>query len=171
MPGDMIGIYIIHVPDDQAIEEAAVDYEWVLTAPMPELRARLGGRAVLIGRFLSTSELRDYPDGRKLPPEYGHAAALDMLLQAGTVKVARTEFTLGLLLVSATGGIGIACLAAGRWRRRALGFLGAVVLYLIAGVFAYRQLDYLVNPFPALLALIVAAELCVLVNRVRLARS
>ncbi len=170
MPGDMIGIYIIHVPDDEAIEKAAVDYEWVLTAPLAELHDRLHGRAMLIGRFLSTSELRDYPDGRKLPPEYGLAAALDMLLQAGTVKVARAEFAWGLQFLSAAAGIGIACFAAGRWRRRAMAFSVVIVLFLIAGVFAYRQLDYLVNPLPALLAMLVAAELCVLVNRARLAR-
>jgi serine/threonine protein kinase len=169
--GDMIGVFIIDIPGDAALEAASIDYAWVLQAPGAELRRRFGGRAVLIGQFTAEVETRPYPDGRTLHPEYGHAAAIDMLLGRRTVKVARAGFALAALLAAALLGIGVALLAAGCWRRHVLLLAGAAMLFVVAGICGYRGLDYLCNPLPALLALLVAAGLGSAVNRARLARA
>ncbi|MHC5006901.1 MAG: protein kinase domain-containing protein [Planctomycetota bacterium] len=168
--GDMVGVYIIEVPPDDVLDASCFDYEWVIEADVADVAAALGGKAIVLADVRSGKELFPHPDGRSLPGGYGHAVGLESLLQGGVVLVERTVFAWGMLLVVAIVGVLVAGISTGRPVRRVLLLLVGAVILMVACLFAFRQLDYFINPLVSLLALILACELAVRVNAIRSAR-
>ena len=72
--------------------------------------------------------------------------------------------------VAALLGVLIAGVSTGRVRRRVLLIVAAVIILFFLSLFAFRVLHYVFNPLVPSLAMIIASELAVGVNRARQAR-
>jgi CHASE2 domain-containing sensor protein len=169
-PGDLIGIYVIEVPPDEVLEAASVDYEWVFDADAGDLHDRLAGKAVVIGDFRSDQDCHPHPDGRMLAGCYGHAVGIEMLLAGGVIRNEGTLVGWVSLAAAALLGVLIAGVSTGRVLRRILLIFAATVLLFFVSLFAFRELHYVFNPLVPLLAMIVASEVAVGVNRARRTR-
>jgi serine/threonine-protein kinase RIO1 len=168
-PGDQIGIYIVELPGDPVLEASAMDYEGIFRTSGEDLRQRLGGKAVIVGDFrrAAARTFFPHPDGRVLSATWGFAAGLDMLLGGGVIRVERTASQRVGWLLAAGLGVLIALVATGRPLLR-LALLGAATVgSLCLSVLLYHELQYFLNPLVPLLAMVVACELAVWINRVR----
>jgi serine/threonine protein kinase len=175
LPGDLVGIYVIEVPSDEVLEAASVDYEWVFDADARELRDRFDDKAVVIGDlrtgdFPTDRDWYAHPDGRILPGCYGHAVGIEMLLAGGVIRNESELVGWVGLAVAAMLGVLVAGLSTGRVLRRVLLLAAATIALFFVSLFAYRALHYVFNPLVPLLAMIVASELAVGVNRARRTR-
>jgi CHASE2 domain-containing sensor protein len=165
--GDVIGTYLVRVPDDDALAAASVEYADVLQATNAQLREWFGGRTIVVGNTRGGADLHPLPDGRRIYGCYAHALAIDALAREATVRFPRPWHFMGLLLVSAlAGGLVAAGTRDSAWRRGALvacvGAAGVVVCIL-----TYRQTSYLLDPLVPLLALVLGAVLAASVLRLR----
>jgi CHASE2 domain-containing sensor protein len=170
-PGDMVGIYIVEVPADEALAAATLEYEWVFEADVEQLRTRLGGKAVVVGDLRSgRAPAFPHPDGRMLSATYGYAAGIEALLRGGAIRADPWEAGITASVLAAIVGILIAAVATARIGLRYLLIVGVALLVFFVSVLSYHELAYLVNPLVPLLAMIVACELAVGVNRARQTR-
>jgi tRNA A-37 threonylcarbamoyl transferase component Bud32/CHASE2 domain-containing sensor protein len=168
--GDLVGTFAFKLPSVEQFEAVSVDYEWVFDADMSALRQQFAGKAVVIGNFRAGVDRHAHARQGMVPGPYGHAAALDWLLAGRGIRnesdrVAWLSAVLGALL-----GVLIAGGATGRVPRRGALLVTAAIVYFFTSIFVYQALDYVLNPLVPLLAMLIASELAVGVNRARRAR-
>ncbi|MHC5006899.1 MAG: serine/threonine protein kinase [Planctomycetota bacterium] len=169
--GDLVGIYIVEMPDDAALETATVDYEWIFEADVAQLRDRLAGKAVVVGDLRTgRAPVFPHPDGRTLSATYGYAAGLEALLRGGVIRAEGLVAGTLASIVAAIAGIAIAAVSTGRVGLRYLLIIGVAGIAFFASILSYHGLAYLLDPLVPLLAMIVACELAVGVNRARQTR-
>jgi tRNA A-37 threonylcarbamoyl transferase component Bud32/CHASE2 domain-containing sensor protein len=169
-PGDLVGIFVIEVPDDSVLDAAAVDYEWVFDADLTALRGQFAGKAVVIGNFRTDVDRHPHPDGRIIPGPYGQAVGIERLLAGGVIRNEGDRVGGLSAALAAVTGVLIAAVSTGRVRRRILLFAAAAVFLFLVSLLAFRLLHYVFNPLLPLLAMVAAGELAVGVNRARRAR-
>jgi hypothetical protein len=170
-PGDVVGIYIVEMPDDAALEIATVDYEWVFEADIAQLRDQVAGKAVVVGDLRTgRAPVFPHPDGRALSATYGYAAGLEALLRGGVIRAEGLVTGTLASIVAAIVGIVIAAVSTGRIGLRYLLMAGVAVVAFFASILSYHGLAYLLDPLVPLLAMVVACELAVGVNRARQTR-
>ncbi|MHC4275389.1 MAG: hypothetical protein ACYSUR_17210, partial [Planctomycetota bacterium] len=93
-----------------------------------------------------------------------------MLLAGGVIRNQGDVMAWTSAALAALVGVLIAGVSTGRVRRRVLLIIAATVLLFFVSLFAYRVLHYVFNPLVPVLAMIVAGELAVGVNRARRTR-
>lgn len=164
--GDTVGYYPVEMPPDTVLAASTVPYEDIFSASDTELRDWFRGRAVMLGDLRTSAKDRfGHPDGRNILGCYGHAVALDDLLR----KVhARMPMTLEVSLLPLAAAL-LVCLAVSPppWSM-GLRFLPMAVLtaaLILGSLAAFKYSQYLFNPLIAVFAVLVAGELCAVVNR------
>jgi CHASE2 domain-containing sensor protein len=168
--GDVVGRYLIGLPDDEALSAATVEYADVFSASVEQLRDWFSGRAIVIGCARAGTDIYAYPDGRMIHGCFGHASAIDSLLRSVSVRMPRPWHIWVLLIVSSLLGALVPVVTGPRTATR-VGLLAVlVVLALVGSGAAYRHMDYLCNPLVPLLAVVVASELSAIVLRWHVAR-
>lgn len=90
-----------------------------------------------------------------------------MLLGGGAIRVEQPIITRIGWLLAVGLGILIALVATGRPWRRLLLLAGATLASLFLSVLLYHEAHYFLNPLVPLLAMLVACELAVFMNRAR----
>jgi len=159
-PGDLFAPFIFDLPPTQTIERSAVDYQWVMTAPAEDVARRLNGQMIVLGYTFDPNDMWHHADGRTLPGCYGHAAGIAALLADRAVLIQRTSFRRWVLWPVA---VVLGALIGARLARRR--FVRALALLCLAGVvflicvIVYHALQYRVNPFAPIFAIILSSEL------------
>jgi serine/threonine protein kinase len=169
-PGDLVGVFVIEMPADSVLEAAAVDYEWVFDADVAALQRQFADKAVVIGNFRTGVDSHPHPDGRMIPGPYGHAMGIERLLAGAVIRNESDRVAWLSAALAALIGVLIAGVSTGRVLRRILLLAAATVFLFFVSLFSFRELHYVFNPLGPLLAMLLASELAVGVNRARRAR-
>jgi hypothetical protein len=158
--GDLFAPFIFDVPPTETIERSAVNYEWVMTAPAEDVARRLAGQMIVIGYTFDPNDMWHHADGRTLPGCYGHAAGIAALLSDNGVLIQRTSFRRWVVwpLAIVIGALAGMLLVSRVWARALVLVALAVMVFLIC-VIAYHTLQYRVNPFAPILAMVLSSEL------------
>ncbi|MHC5114583.1 MAG: protein kinase domain-containing protein [Planctomycetota bacterium] len=169
--GDIVGTYVLDVPDEAGLAAITLEYADVLLASDVQLRDWLADRVVVIGNARNGVDLHPYVGGRRIYGCYAHAVGIDALSRGVTVRFPRPWQVIVVLLAGAMLGGLVAVLVRGSaWRR--LLVLGAVaVLGIAVAVMAYRQASYLFNPVIPIVAMLLAAWLASRLVRLRALRA
>jgi hypothetical protein len=165
--GDVVGSYLVNVPDDEALAAISIEYSEVLRATDAQLHEWFAGRTVVVGNTRGGVDLHPHADGRHIYGCYAHAVAIDALARAATVRFPRPLHFAGVLLASAViGGLVAVGIRGPAWRR-----IGALACLAAAGmtlsILTYRQASYLFEPLIPLLAMVLASVLALRVVRLR----
>ncbi len=165
---DFIGYFGFPIPSDAVLDASSVSYDWVFQATDNELRDTLRGKAVFVGDF--RSEAGDhYPlsDGRDLHGCYGHAAAVEAMLQGSVILDERTSLSRIGIVVFALFGLLIGWSCANRPVVRFVILSVLAVLLALAAVTSYRNFQYIMNPFVPFLGAVLACEIGARITRLR----
>jgi len=157
-PTDTLALQIVEVAPTEAFEAITLEYADVLAAAEAQLRAWFQSRLVFVADLRSGVDRHAHPDGRELPGCYSHVAAVAAMLAAAPLRADTWQKHLVILAGAALAGVllgrRLSTQRGQRWL--AVGIAGLLMAAGSAAAFALR--GYLVNPFPAMVALICAAE-------------
>lgn len=158
--GDRVAYYLLTLPPDDVLARATCEYGQVFNASPDELRRELGGRVVILGDRRDAGRVYGTPDGRQLWGAYAHAVAADMLLRGASIRIPRNVRAIWITALAAVLGAVTGWYLCGRRWLRILGLaaLGALCLGLSLAAAWYSHTLY--NPLIAILALLMASELC-----------
>ena len=148
-PDDEAAGLILSIPPDHVLDAATTPFEEVLTMPIEQLNARVGGRTAVIGAtFPGSGELRPLPDGRTLGACYVHAEAIETMHDRAVVRTA-PDTTIRLTAAGAgVAGVLFAGIGSFAFRARAIS-LGVLVIGMVALAFAAARFGVLLPPSPA----------------------
>lgn len=157
--GDEYGQYAALIPSESALTHAIIDYAEALRMPADQLRAKLGGRAVIIANLRSTTDRKARPNtDQTIAGPLINAAVLQSFLSGRvyTIPAPGAQYLL-ILLPSA-------CAIFLTWRPRPAFFTFVATLLLLAACLAlslamYRWYATLWNPVPAAVSLVVTIVL------------
>jgi hypothetical protein len=171
--GDAVGYYVLHIPPDDAVQSATIDYAKVFSASRQQLRDWFENKVVVIG------DARDgkdgpyaTPDGRRYSGYLVHAIGIDSILSQDSILAPPYTGVMGAYFSSSflfdTSGVAAGALLGLAlpqvvWRRRAFSLLLAFMI-LVLSVLIYRQGRIMYDPIVAMLGVMVSAEA---VGRVR----
>jgi hypothetical protein len=166
-PGDTIATLDFPIPGPALVDEAQRDYAWLLRAPEADLRHALHNRTLMIAYG---DDVHATADGRMLNGVWSHAVPLELLLRGRDgLLVERLFWSRALLVLAAGVGLFIAAALAGI--RRLAAAAAAAALGIAACALAYREFEFMVNPLPPLLAMVLAAGAVILIRRTAAASS
>lgn len=163
---DAVGFLEFTLPSQEVLDAATVDYQTAFEADKDALRRMFSGRAVLIGDARETSrDLHDHAGGRRLPGVTAHAMGLESFTRGAPIRLPNWIFQQLVPLLGAFLGVIIAVSC--RIRRSSVASLFlAVPAVVVSSIAVYRQFGYLVNPFMAILPLLIAWAMASAVERV-----
>ena len=165
--GDLVGSYLVRVPEPDAMAQSVVDYADVFKADPQTLRSWFDGKVALIADVqLGHDKVLPYPGLKSpVPVCYSHAAAIDAVLAGRAVRVGWDALlryaatAVGALLSAVTIRVGRG--------KRAIVLASCLLLIGLAAVWLYVKLDYLVQPFVPALGLLAGFLLHGLIGRRR----
>jgi len=166
--GDCIGFFEVVLPDQAGLAASTLGYVEALSMPTNALRERVQNKAVVLGYQFADEDDFEHPSGRRIHGVFGHAAAIEALIQdRQTVRVERQLWSWMLMVGCALVGALLASRLADR-----LGWLVVVIGVLSLSLFAFCGLIYkdariVFNPIVPLSALVVCVTLVVMFHRVR----
>ncbi len=171
LPEDLVGLYFIEPPSPEATFASTIAYHDVFDMTGDELRERFGGKILVVGDARSDApDWLRYGDTR-VHGSVGHATAIDLLLRGEPILLERLGLARLAVTFAAVLGIIVAMVGAGHALRRYTILAIAAVAMLVSSVVAYTEFRYLTNPIVPIIALVLASELTVLVNRIRNVRA
>lgn len=157
-PTDTLALQIVDVAPTEAFEAITHEYADVLGAAEAQLRAWFQSRLVFVADLRSGVDRHAHPDGRELPGCYSHVSGVAAMLAAAPLRAdtwkRHLEILAGAALLGVLLGSRLATRRGLRWL--AVGFAGLLMAAGSAAAFALR--GYVVNPFPAMVALVCATE-------------
>lgn len=162
---DGIGYYAAQMPPTPVLEAATIDYADILKADPDRLREKLGGRLVLIADVSQGSDVSPYPDGRILQRCFGHATAIEQLLQGSGLRTPTDTQAIIQNLVGAAIGCVIGLLLARRTAARLSALLTLAVMSVVASLSGLLIASYLSVPIVPMIYAIVGCELTAWVER------
>jgi CHASE2 domain-containing sensor protein len=174
---DLIGLYDILLPSDQALRDSTIEYAWVLSATDEELRSAFANKVVVVGFTCSEGEdLLPNLGDRKVFPVYTHATGIEGLLRAQSWQSERSLNAWVILAGSAFIGAFVPFMLRRRrgTREGAVNFplflllaMVAIVVYLSASALCYTRLHYEFDPFVPMGGLMLATLGAFHIQRVR----
>ncbi|MBL8764755.1 MAG: protein kinase [Phycisphaerae bacterium] len=166
--GSLVGSMMVQIPPDSDLGAATLDYAQALRMDDAALRARIAGKAVVIGYcFEGAGEAHALPDGRVRPACYAHAAALELILAHSAVRLpSEAQGWLATLLGAGAGAL-LSAWGMGSRAVRVTLLLGLAAATVLACVGVYRSTLFLCNPGVPLAACVSACAASAWVMRAR----
>lgn len=164
--GDVVGDFLLSMPDDDVLNGATVEYARVFEANDTALAELFRDRILIVADLRTGVDRHRHPDGRELSGCYAVGAALgEMVRRSGTVNTTTSEIIrLSVLGICAMiGGLaGVKCRSAAR-RYAVLGMwaIAAGVASILLAMFPHL----LWNPLVPYVTLLVACLMTVAVTR------
>jgi hypothetical protein len=171
-PGDMVGVHIFDLPDDDILRAAEYDYHRVFDASEEELLAHFEGRIVVIGDYRFGRDQVPHPSGRQPYGAQVVACSIEGMLRGtfmrwGDAWRDYTPFGYGS---AALFGVVIAAATRGRSRRRLAALAIVVAAMALASLVLYHQQAFVYNPTLYALALLIACAMGVRIMQPHLSR-
>ncbi|MHC4947551.1 MAG: protein kinase domain-containing protein [Planctomycetota bacterium] len=158
--GDVVGEFLLLLPDDETMARATMGYDAVLASAPDELRRRVADKVVVVGDLRPGMDRHDAYDGRReVPGCYALAAGIQSIVDGTVVRYPRSEAWWLLTLGSAAVGLLIAWLAPDRRALRWVGLAVMVPAWVGLSAWAFHRHLYLYNPVIPLLAMVLAAQI------------
>ena len=168
---DLVASHIVTIPAEHVLNESTVAYETIFTPDDDtQVQTQLADKVVVLGDLRGDTDRHLYADRRMVAGCYAHATVIDALLRKFYIRRPRLSHRNLIALTAAILGCLTGVLMPRGWVGRWLALAGWAVVLMAAGVLAYRNLHYLLNPFVPLFTLVVACELSAAVKRVYLRR-
>jgi CHASE2 domain-containing sensor protein len=172
--GDIVGQFFLQMPPESELLASMLRYEDVMRASPQQLRAWFAGRAVVVGDWRTSGDVRiRHPDGRELPGFAAHAVGLDWLLSERLIRRPRPvpiwKFYIGSkFLAELCVAVVALCLAVLLGRRPSLLAIAAALLaasvLLVSGI-TFSRTGALYPPQTALIAVLLVVVGAWLVQR------
>lgn len=169
---DFLGYYSFSLPTDESLNSSTYSYEWVFRASPEELRDALRGKVVMVGDMRTPvpdgkNDFYQTPDRRTLHGAFGHAAAIEALLNGSVILDERLWTSrLGIGLLAAIGLL-IAWLGAARPARRVAIHIVLAGVLIVTAYVLYSGAHYVFNPIVPFIAAVLAGEIGVRIIRLR----
>jgi predicted Ser/Thr protein kinase len=163
--GDRVGEYLVTIPADDVLKRCTLEYQDVFVAHRDRLRTWFRKRIVLLADLREDFDRYPYPDGRFLPGVYAHAVAIGSLKQDIAIRAPTNTEGWAVIALAVLAG-GSAAYVLYRSKVRLVIALALLVpAMILAGVGAFQQVQYLVNPIVPASATLLSAALVALVRR------
>ncbi len=162
---DIVGYYPVLLPDDATLRAATMNYADFFALTPDALRAQIGGRIVLIADANNLKDTCKYPGGRVVKAYYGHALALEQLVQGRGISAATPHLATLQNAISAALGSIAGLIFARRFVARAIAMLVLAVAIVVACLTALLLARYLAVPYMPIISAIIGCELTALIER------
>jgi hypothetical protein len=165
--GDAYGQYLAFVPPEPRLTPAVLDYAAVLSTPREQLRAKLGGKAIIVANLRSTDDRKARPNSdQTISGALVNAALLQNLLSG---RIYAPPAPAAQILLGAGPAALALCLLWRSGRAAAIATTLVLACLTVALSLALYRWDATVwNPIPAVIALAVTV---LLFSRIRRDRS